>query len=101
MYTKSNVSDWAPVVTIRSDSSGEPGSVLDTLTNPLIVGSEATAADFTSGGYELTAATTYWVVVNRPRGTGGFSFDLTSSPAENSETDSDWAIGDQILYYAQ
>ena len=98
MYTKSNVSEWAPVVTIRSDSSGEPGSVLDTLTNPLIDGSEATAADFTSGGYELTAATTYWVVVNRPRGTGGFSFDLTSSPAEDSETDSDWAIGDQILY---
>ena len=98
MYTKSNVSDWAPVVTIRSDSSGEPGSVLDTLTNPLIDGSEATAADFTSGGYELTAATTYWVVVNRPRGTGGFSFDVTSSPAEDSETDSDWAIGDQILY---
>ena len=98
MYTKSNVSDWAPVVTIRSDGSGEPGSVLDTLTNPLIDGSEATAADFTSGGYELTAATTYWVVVNRPRGTGGFSFDVTSSPAEDSETDSDWAIGDQILY---
>ena len=100
MYTKSNGSDWAPVVTIRSDRSGEPGSVLDTLTNPLIDGSEATAADFTSGGYELTATTTYWVVVNRPRRTGGFSFDLTSSPAENSETDSDWAIGDQILYYA-
>ena len=100
MYTKSNVSEWAPVVTIRSDRSGEPGSVLDTLTNPLIDGSEATAADFTSGGYELTATTTYWVVVNRPRRTGGFSFDLTSSPAENSETDSDWAIGDQILYYA-
>ena len=98
MYTKSNVSDWAPVVTIRSDGSGEPGSVLDTLTNPLIDGSEATAADFTSGGYELTAATTYWVVVNRPRGTGGFSFDVTSSPAEDSKTDSDWAIGDQILY---
>ena len=98
MYTRSNGSDSVPVVTIRSDSSGEPGSVLDTLTNPLIDGSEATAEDFTSNGYELTAATTYWVVVNRPRGTDGFSFDVTSSPAEDSETDSDWAIGDQILY---
>ena len=98
MYARSNGSDAVPVVTIRSDRSGGPGSVLDTLTNPLIDGSEATAADFTSGGYELTAATTYWVVVNRPRGTGGFSFDVTSSPAEDSETDSDWAIGDQILY---
>ena len=52
MYTRSNGSDSAPVVTIRSDRSGEPSSVLDTLTNPLIDGSEATAEDFTSSGYE-------------------------------------------------
>ena len=38
MYTRSNGSDSAPVVTIRSDRSGEPSSVLDTLTNPLIDG---------------------------------------------------------------
>ena len=73
MYTRSNGSDAAPVVTIRSDRSGEPSSVLDTLTNPLIDGSEATAEDFTSSGYELDAATTYWVVVNRPRHTGSFA----------------------------
>ena len=97
MYTRSNGSDSAPVVTIRSDRSGEPSSVLDTLTNPLIDGSEATAEDFTSSGYELDAATTYWVVVNRPRHTGSFAFGFTSSSAEDSETDSGWAIGDQYL----
>ena len=86
MYTRSNGSDSAPVVTIRSDRSGEPSSVLDTLTNPLIDGSEATAEDFTSSGYELDAATTYWVVVNRPRHTGSFAFGFTSSPTEDSET---------------
>ena len=97
MYTRSNGSDSAPVVTIRSDRSGEPSSVLDTLTNPLIDGSEATAEDFTSSGYELDAATTYWVVVNRPKHTGSFAFGFTSSPAEDSETASGWAIGDQYL----
>ena len=97
MYTRSNGSDSAPVVTIRSDRSGEPSSVLDTLTNPLIDGSEATAEDFTSSGYELDAATTYWVVVNRPRHTGSFAFGFTSSPAEDSETASGWTIGDQYI----
>ena len=97
MYTRSNGSDSAPVVSIRSDRSGEPSSVLDTLTNPLIDGSEATAEDFTSSGYELDAATTYWVVVNRPKHTGSFAFGFTSSPAEDSETASGWAIGDQYL----
>ena len=97
MYTRSNGSDAAPVVTIRSDRSGEPSSVLDTLTNPLIDGSEATAEDFTSSGYELDAATTYWVVVNRPRHTGSFAFGFTSSPAEDSETASGWTIGDQYI----
>ena len=97
MYTRSNGSDSAPVVTIRSDRSGEPSSVLDTLTNPLIDGSEATAEDFTSSGYELDAATTYWVVVNRPRHTGSFAFGFTSSPTEDSETASGWTIGDQYI----
>ncbi len=97
MYTRSNGADSAPVVTIRSDRSGEPSSVLDTLTNPLIDGSEATAEDFTSSGYELDAATTYWVVVNRPRHTGSFAFGFTSSPAEDSETASGWTIGDQYI----
>ena len=86
----------APVVTLRSDNSGKPGAVLQTLTNPVI---EVAAAekDFTSSGYELAADTAYWVVLHRPSGTGHFAFIDTASNAEDSDTVPGWSIGDAYL----
>ena len=89
----------APVVTIRSDSSGKPGQVLHTLSNPVIDLSIDTAEDFTSSGYELAASTTYWVVIHRTDfDDGHIAFLHTTSPAEDTETELGWSIGDQYLY---
>ena len=87
----------APVVTIRSDDSGKPGTVLQTLTNPVFDGSINTPEYFTGSGYELSAGTTYWVVLHRPRATGHIEFKDTYSEAEDSETDVGWAISDGML----
>ena len=90
--------DPAPVVTIRStDTSGTPGEVLHTLTNPVIDGSIDTAEDFTSSGYELAANTTYSVVIHRPLATGHIGFAHTFSPFEDTGTQLGWAIGDQYM----
>ena len=87
-----------PVVTIRSDNSGKPGQVLHTLSSPVIDISIDTAEDFTSSGYELAASTIYWVVVHRPHTSGHIAFLHTTSPAEDTETQLGWSIGDQYLY---
>ena len=89
----------APVVTIHSDSSGKPGQALHTLSNPVIDLSIDTAEDFTSSGYELAASTTYWVVIHRTDfDDGHIGFLHTTSPAEDTETQLGWSIGDQYLY---
>ena len=53
-------------VSIRSDSSGEPGASLGTLRNPAgwPVPVELARHDAPSGGIALAANTTYWVVVD-------------------------------------
>ena len=85
-------------MSIYSDSSGEPGQALHTLSSPVIDLSIDTAEDFTSCGYELAASTTYWVVIHRPPDTGHIAFVHTTSPAEDTETELGWEIGDQYLY---
>ena len=87
-----------PVMAIRSDSSGNPGPVLHTLTSPVIDLYGGNAEDFTSSGYELAANTTYWVALHRPIGTGHTAFFHTTSPSENTGTKLGWTIGDQYLY---
>ena len=88
----------APSVAIRSDVSRRPGPVLHTLTNPSSIDETFdTAEDFTSSGYELAANTTYWLTVYRPDNTGHIQFANTLSTAEDSDTESGWALGDSIL----
>ena len=91
------VSFPAPVVTIRSDVSGKPGTALQTLTNPVFDGSINTPEYFTSSGYELSAGIIYWVVLHQPRASGHIEFKDTYSEAEDSETDVGWAISDGML----
>ncbi len=90
-----------PVVTIRSDSSGTPGSVLDTLTNPSFDTSLDTAEDFTSSSdTALDAGTTYWLVINWPSHQDRnrrFQVGSTRSPGEDSTSDAGWGIGNRLL----
>ena len=91
--------DPAPLVTIRADRSGRPGTVLETLTSPVIDNVTVAAKDFTGSGYELAADTIYWVVLGRPSGTGHIAFDATESKREDSETVAGWSIGDTLLWH--
>ena len=67
MYARTVRPDPPPVVTIRADDSGQPGSTLLTLTTPTFGKSTGPIPlDFTTTGFQLAADTTYWVVVLRP-----------------------------------
>ena len=76
-------------VTIRDDSSGSPGSVHATLTNPSLRDGPNT---FTApSGAELAASKTYWVHVERNAGT--FSLRMTESNREDRGR-AGWSIAD-------
>ena len=60
------------VVTIRSDSSGNPGNVLGTLTNPAFQTGDAEYSA-PGAGIDLVAETRYWLTL-----------DVTGNPASNS-----------------
>ena len=87
----------APAVTIRADSSGQPGRSLHALTSPSVDQSIATFEDFTTDGYVLAANTTYWVVVSTPWRSDGFNFSVTLSDNVPTErlSDEEWAEENQ------
>ena len=87
----------APAVTIRADSSGQPGRSLHALTSPSVDQSIATFEDFTTDGYVLAANTTYWVVVSTPWRSEGFNFSVTLSDNVPTErlSDEEWAEENQ------
>ncbi len=95
LHGRTDQSNSAPAVSIRADSSGQPGATLQVLTNPAIDSDIATFEDFTTAGYVLAANTTYWVVVHRPRGTDSFIFSVTSSASE-PVVDTGWSLGNNI-----
>ena len=93
-----------PRVSIRSDSSGSPGGILQTL-----VGSRTLSQhynDFYAKGVTLTANTTYWIVVENTRiinyypgiarGCCGPQLGGTYSKEENSLSATGWSIGDGV-----
>ena len=83
-------------VTINSDSSGNPGAVVGTLTNPADqTFSTDTVLTFTApgDGIELEADTTYYVMVGHLRSlTGTNLLRPTASDNEDSTGESDWSI---------
>ena len=87
----------APEVTVRTDDSGQPGATLVTLANPTLDGDMSTHEDFAGAEERLSANTTYWVVISRPRGSGTFAFSVTQSDAE-STAEQGWSLGDRFLY---
>ena len=84
-----------PRVSIYSDSSGDPGTSLHVLTNPDSVDDDiATTEDFTSASFDLTAGTTYWVVVEKASGTGvTYHVNVASTRSSSQTGESDWTIG--------
>ena len=86
-------------VSVRGDSSGNPGSTLATLTNPtLSIGGERTFS-FTHSGITLAANTTYWAVIDIGGGPlGNNAIRNTASDAEDSGAASGWSIADDSRF---
>ena len=87
-------------VKIHSDSSGSPGTVVDTLTNPSSPPTSGLAA-YTHSGLDLAADTTYWLVRDvtaSPTGTWSWSVH-TSDNDDNNPVDG-WSIADNSKYRA-
>ena len=95
MHMRTEQSNPTPAVSIRADSSGQPGATLHVLTNPSIDSSIDTSEDFTTTGYQLAANTTYWVVVHRPWRSDRFFFSVTSSDSDPA-VETGWSLGDNI-----
>ena len=88
-------------VTIRSDSSGSPGSVVGTLTNPASLPTTYGNTDFmaSGAGIHLDADTTYWLVwdVSAMNSALG-NIDITGSDAEDGGAAAGWSIANNGLF---
>jgi len=77
-------------VSLYSSSGGQPGSLLTSVTQS-IIGASPTLQSFNFGGYSLTSAVSYWVVISKSDG-GTFNWwyndDGDFSSAQNA---SGWA----------
>ena len=76
----SATSNASSVVSIYSDSSGHPGSLLGTLTNPATYTSSLALNTFTStAGIPLTSGLSYYVVLAAPTGSIAWSWTPTNT----------------------
>ena len=87
-------------VSIHSDSSGSPGALVGTLTNPASLPTTGGLASFTApdGGIRLTAETTYFAVIDVSVKGGTTVVRTTASDDESGE--SDWRIANGGLFRA-
>ena len=84
-------------VTIRADSSGNPGDTLHTLTKPPnFDDSLATDETFTTSGYNLAANSIYWLVVETPQ-KGDYLMLGTTWSQGDSSAEAGWSIGSNLL----
>ena len=83
-------------VSIYSESSGNPGTVVHTLTTPASISTPVTT--FTApSGTALAASTTYYVVIST---TGsGITLGRTNATAEDTRGVSGWSIADSRLFF--
>ena len=83
-------------VSIYSESSGNPGTLVHTLTTPASISAAVTTFTAPSGA-TLAASTTYYVVVST---TGsGISLSRTSATAEDTGGVSGWSIADSRRFF--
>ncbi len=80
----------AATVSIYSDGGLQPGTLLETLTNPSTIPTALTADSFTSTGLALAANTTYWIVLAAPSGTYDWSWTADDTGSGTGFTDT-WA----------
>ncbi|MEX1312371.1 MAG: choice-of-anchor R domain-containing protein [Candidatus Sulfomarinibacteraceae bacterium] len=71
----------APIIELWTNSGGQLGSLVETLTNPTLAASGIAEYDFASAGATLTAGAGYWIVAYGPAGAPTYSWKA-SSPAQ-------------------
>ncbi len=88
--------------TIHTESSGSPGSSLGTLTKPASfpVSSSDQTLTFTSTGIDLSANTTYFLVLDLSRNLATSGIRATNSNNEDSGALAGWSIGNGLVYRA-
>ena len=85
-------------VSIYSESSGNPGTVVHTLTTPASISAAVTT--FTApSGTTLAASTTYYVVISTT--SSGISLSRTDATAEDTGGASGWSIADSRRFFGQ
>ncbi len=90
-----------PVVSIYSDSSGDPGASTKTLTNPASITVSTTSpteVEFGADDFKLDPATDYWLVVEKPSGSDDIYIDATSENSEDAGGAPGWSIIDQSKF---
>ena len=83
-------------VSIYSESSGDPGTVVHTLTTPASISTPVTT--FTApSGTTLAAGTTYYVVISTT--SSGINLSRTNATAEDTGGASGWSIADDRRFF--
>ena len=83
-------------VSIYSESSGDPGTVVHTLTTPASISAAVTTFTAPSGA-TLAAGTTYYVVISTT--SSGISLSRTNATAEDTGGVSGWSIADSRRFF--
>ncbi len=89
--------------TVRADSSGAPGAVVATMTNPAFqsVTNDNVVLSFTApaGGFRLEASSTYWLVMDSDgTASGNNQFRLTAMNGEDAGAEAGFSIGDNSVF---
>ena len=85
-------------VSIYSESSGDPGTVVHTLTTPASISAAVTTFTAPSGA-TLAASTTYYVVISTT--SSGISLSRTDATAEDTGGVSGWSIADSRRFFGR
>ena len=87
-----------PVVKIYGDTSGNPGTLLATMTNPGTLQADAVNSFTAPANTMLSASTPYWLVTSNSVGTNGqgFRVSVISNTNLDSGTAAGWSIGNAL-----
>ena len=94
VYVNTPASGATPLVEIYENSSGEPGTLFATLSNPATVTNNS-ANTFTATNTTLHATTTYWLVTRNSASTTGTGFEVYTANNTTADTGAamGWSIG--------
>ena len=93
-----NLGSSSLTASIHSESGGSPGSSLGTLTNPAFTNSSSDQTlTFTSAGIDLSANTTYFLVIDMTANRSLSNLETTDTDNEDSGALAGWSIGNNTL----